>query len=297
MSYNSYKGEYLIDSHQHVWKTSEREYSWITDDVKQYFQKDFEQSQINEAIKEIGITGTVYIQAADTYDDTFAMFESAQENPGICGIVGWVPFERPKEARVALDIFQSGEAQKKLFKGVRNLTHDYSNPKYESDDAWILRPKVLETIEDVAKRGLSLDYVAIKPNHTRNVAVLAQRFPDLHIIVDHFAKPDIKNREWEGWAEVMAEIAEYPNVFTKFSGLNVLSDWESWSISDWQPYLAECMKLFGSHRIMMGSDWPFCTMANDFKTVWNAQIAAISQFSAQDQENLAYETAKRAYNL
>lgn len=293
----SYKTVPLIDAHQHVWKTSEREYSWISGDVKQYFDKDFDQSIVNGAIGKLGITGTIYVQAADTYDDTFAMFASAAENPGICAIVGWVPLDKPREAKMALDIFTHSSSSKDLYKGVRNLTHDYSNLKYESDDAWILRPNVIESIRDLSSRNLSLDYVAIKPAHTRNVTLLAKQFPELRIIVDHFAKPDIKNREWHEWSAAMEDLSRSPNVFTKFSGLNVLSDWQSWTIADWEPYLDRCMNLFGSDRIMMGGDWPFCTMANDFETVWEAQIEAISRYSVADQENLRYRTAVRAYDL
>ena len=293
----SSKSEYLIDAHQHVWSTSEREYSWITDDVKSYFDKDFTHDQVSGSINKFGITGTIYVQAADTYDDTFAMFESASRFPNIVGIVGWVPLDKPKETQIALDIFTQSVPSRDLYKGVRNLTHDYSNPKYQSDDAWILRENVIASIREVVARDLSIDYVAINPEHTKSITSLAHLFPTLRIIVDHFAKPDIKNHQWGDWASAMKELSLCPNVFTKFSGLNVLSDWQTWTVADWKPYLDECMSLFGSERIMMGSDWPFCTMANGFEEVWNAQLEAISQFSKSEQENLRFRTATRAYDL
>jgi L-fuconolactonase len=289
--------DYLIDTHQHVWSTSEREYSWITDDVKVYFDKDFRQDEVSHSIKKLGITGTIYIQAADTYDDTLGMFDSASQYPNIVGIVGWVPLDRPKETRIALDVFTHSSPYGELYKGVRNLTHDYSNPKYQSDDAWILRENVVGSIREVESRDLSLDYVAIKPEHTKSVTKLARLFPNLRIIVDHFAKPDIKNHQWDDWASAMKELSRCPNVFTKFSGLNVLSDWDNWTVADWKPYVEECMNFFGSDRIMMGSDWPFCTMANSYEEVWSAQLEAISHFSTSEQENLRFRTATRAYNL
>lgn len=283
----------FIDSHQHVWKVSEREYSWITPDIAHLLGKDFEQHLVNPLIKKFGITGTMYVQAADTYEDTFYMFASAAVNPEIIGIVGWVPLDRTQEAISALNIF----GKNSLFRGVRNLTHDYGNPKYQSDDAWILRPQVLQTLEEVASRNLSFDYVAIKPEHTKNVPIIAKRLPQLRIIIDHFAKPDIKGKQWQEWLSPMQEAAQYPNVFTKFSGLNVLSDWNTWTIEDWRPYLMAMKDAFGSERIMMGSDWPFSSMANDYETVWKAQLELIKDFPESERENLTFRAAQRAYNL
>lgn len=283
----------FIDTHQHVWKVSEREYSWITPDITHLLGKDFEQHLVNPLIKKFGITGTIYVQAADTYDDTFYMFASAAANPEIIGIVGWVPLDRPEEACAALDIFMKNP----LFKGVRNLTHDYGNPKYQSDDAWITRSSVMTTLKAISDRNLSFDYVAIKPEHTRNIPVIAEELPNLRIIIDHFAKPDIKGKQWESWLEPMRQAAQYPNVFTKFSGLNVLSDWQNWSIEDWRPYVMAMKDAFGSERIMMGSDWPFSSMANDYETVWNAQLDLIRDFPELERDNLTYRAAQKAYNL
>ena len=185
----------LIDAHQHVWLHSRHDYSWITPDIENLLGHDYRQEDIADSAKELGITGSVYIQAADTYEDTIAMFESARRNPQILGIVGWVPLDLPQEAEAALTLFSSD----KRFKGVRNLTHDYGNPKYESEDAWINRAQVRETLRIIESHGLSLDYVATKPEHVIEIEKIAKDFPKLKIVIDHFAKPDIKNRQWDDW--------------------------------------------------------------------------------------------------
>jgi len=283
----------LIDSHQHVWQTSQRDYSWITPEVSQYFDHDFTQEQLNTEIKKLGITGTIYVQAADSYEDTMAMFASAQKHPIVKGIVAWVPLHRPDEAIAALDIFKKSP----LLKGVRNLTHDYSNSTYNCDDAWILRPDVIETLKYVEELDLVLDYVAIKPAHTANISKVAELLPSLRIVIDHFAKPDIKRKQWGDWLNQMRDAASAPNVFTKFSGLNVLSDWESWTINDWRPYLSAMIEVFGSDRIMTGGDWPFITMVNNFQSVWAAQLALLAELSEEDQENIRWKSAVQAYKL
>ena len=221
------------------------------------------------------------------------MLDVATHSDFIQGVVGWIPFDRPNEARAALEIFKGNP----YFKGVRNLTHDYSNPKYESDEQWITRPVVLETLAMVEKSGLSLDYVSIKPEHTKNVVVLAKKFPNLKIVVDHFAKPPIADKGMEPWASSMAEIAAFPNVYAKLSGLNTASDLANWKVADWQPYVDFMVKTYGAERVMMGGDWPVIVLGNNYAEIWQAQVEVISKFTDSEQSWMRHETAKDFYRL
>lgn len=282
----------LIDTHQHLWVLSERDYSWILSKNDPLYD-DFTMERLAPEIISAGVTGTILVQAADTYEDTFYMLHIASHYPIVRGIVGWVPFDRPNEASAALESFASS----KYFKGVRNLTHDYSNPKYESDPNWILRPKVLETLAIVEKYKLTFDYVAVNSDHIRTMPLLAAKFPDLKIVIDHFAKPDIKNKVQEPWATLMVECAQYPNIYTKLSGLNTVSDFKRWTETDWQPYVDFIVGNFGAERVMMGGDWPVSTLAGDYVKVWKAQIGVISQFTLEQQEWMRFKTAKKFYNF
>ena len=282
----------LIDTHQHLWVMSERAYSWIEPAYGPLYD-DFTPERLAPEIPASGVTGSVLVQAADTYDDTFYMLDVAGHSDFVQGVVGWVPFDRPNESRTALETL----AKNKYFKGVRNLTHDYSNPKYESDDAWITRPAVLETLAYVEKLGLSLDYVSVKPEHTKNIVTLAKKFPNLKIVVDHFAKPPIAAKEMEPWASSMAEIAAFPNVYAKLSGLNTASDLANWSVADWQPYVDFIVKTYGANRVMMGGDWPVIVLGNTYVEIWKAQVEVISGYSQEDQDWITHKTAKAFYNL
>ena len=165
------------------------------------------------------------------------------------------------------------------------------------DDAWITRPAVLETLAYVEKSGLSFDYISLRPEHTRNVVTLAGKFPQLRIVVDHFAKPPIAAKVMEPWAAAMAEIAQFPNVYAKLSGLNTASDLENWTAADWQPYVDFMVRTYGAKRIMMGSDWPVIVLGNTYLEVWQAQLAVISGFSSEEQEWMRHKTAKAFYQL
>jgi len=284
-------GRELIDTHQHLWVPSERAYSWITPDFGPLYD-DFTPERLAPEIPDSGVTGSVLVQAADTYEDTFYMLDIAARYPLVQGLVGWVPFDRTDEARAALEVF----TKNKYFKGVRNLTHDYSNPKYGSDDQWILRPEVLETLALVERAGLSMDYVAVNSAHIENVPELARNFPTLKIVIDHFAKPDIKNRVMEPWASLMAKAAEHPNVYAKLSGLNTASD-VNWTFEDWQPYVDHVVNVYSADRVMMGGDWPVAILAGTYTSVWKAQVDVIAKYSPDQQEWLRSGTAKKFYNL
>ncbi len=285
------KHEKVIDTHQHLWVMGEREYSWILPEYGPLFD-DFTPERLAPEISASGVTASVLVQAADTYDDTFYMLDIAEHSDFVIGVIGWVPFERPDEARAAIELFKNNS----YIKGFRNLSHDYSNPKYGSDPAWILRPEVLKTIGLIENAGLSLDYVAINSDHIKNVPILARTFPNLKIVIDHFAKPDIAGKVMEPWASLIADCATYPNVYAKFSGLNTASSPE-WSFSDWNPYLDHIIKKYGANRTMMGGDWPVCILSGDYVKVWKAQLDAISQYSESEQEWLCHKSAENFYNL
>ena len=281
----------LIDTHQHLWVMSERAYDWITPEYGPLFD-DFRPERLEPEIQASGVTASILVQAADTYEDTFYMLDVAKHSSFVKGIVAWIPFDRPNEARAALDILQ----KEPLVKGVRNLTHNYADKRYESDDRWILRPRIQETIAMIEASELSMDYVAVNDTHINNVSVLAENFPNLKIVIDHIAKPPISSKGWEPWASSMFEASAHANVYAKISGLNTASNVD-WSVADWQPYVDFVVENFGSHRTMLGGDWPVIVLMNNYVDIWKAQVEAISKFSAQDQELIRSGTAKQFYNL
>ena len=270
---------------------SERAYDWIEPSYGVLYD-DFTPERLEPEIAASGVTGSVLVQAADTYEDTFYMLEVAHKSKFVKGVVGYIPLDRTAEANRALKVF----SQDKYFKGVRNLTHNYADAKYQSDDAWILRSGVLDTLAAVEESGLAFDYVAVNEAHLANVAILAEKFPKLKIVIDHFAKPNIAGQVMEPWASQMAGLAKFENVYGKLSGLNTASK-PDWSVTDWQPYVDHMVSTFGSERIMMGGDWPVITLMNNYVDVWKAQVACIEKYSEKDREWIRSKTAIQVYGL
>jgi len=279
-----YQPAQMIDTHQHLWKPSERRYEWL-DAVGTPLNADFGPEDVEADVAAAGITGTVLVQAADSYEDTFYMLSVASRVPVVRGVVGWVPLDRAAEAEAALDAYATT-----VVRGIRVLNHNYPDPR------WLLRDDVAAGVGLLAPRGLSLDVVSVVPENLPMIVELAARHPDLTIMLDHLAKPDIAGRGWEPWASLIAEVAAQPNVSVKISGLNIASGPE-WTWRDWLPYVDHAVAQFGSGRVMLGSDWPVSTLAGDFGGVWLAQRQVIAHLTPNQQDDILYRSALRAYSL
>jgi L-fuconolactonase len=280
-----YQPKHVIDTHQHLWVRSERNYEWITPESGIIYN-DFRPEDVIDDVSKAGITSTILVQAADNYDDTFYMISVARRVASITGVVGWVPLNKTDEAEAALNIFK----REKIIKGFRNLTHNYEDPR------WILRNDVTSTLEIMTGLGFTLDMVSVNSDHNRAIEELAIRHPNLKIAVDHMSKPPIAEKGWSPWAEELERLSRRRNVFCKISGLNTASS-PDWTFKDWQPYVDHIVRCFGSNRLMLGSDWPVSLLNGDFAKVWQAQRDVISNFSTEQQDDIYFRSATRFYSL
>ena len=274
-----------IDSHQHFWQHNTTDYVWMSEEHNS-LKRNFLPEHLLPLLDACKIDGTIAVQARQMMKETDFLLELAANHSIIKGVVGWVPLNRPDEASAALEVL----VKNRIFKGVRNLIHDYPDPK------WILKPEVLEGIGLLDSHKLVMDFVSVNSEHLSCLPVIAEKYPNLKIVIDHLSKPDIKNSVWEPWASEMAQLAKYPNIYAKISGLNTVSA-NNWSFKDWLPYVDHIVSVFGSNRTMLGGDWPVILLANDYQTVWKAQIEAISHFSSEQQEDIKHRTATKFYSL
>jgi len=280
-----YRPARMIDTHQHLWKPSERRYHWL-EGAGAPLETDFVENDVITDVHAAGITGTVLVQAEDSYEDTFFMLSVAAEYPEIAGVVAWAPLDRVDETEAALDLYSLSSA----VRGIRVLNHDYEDPR------WLLRDSVQGSIARLAPRGFALDVVSVLPEHTQVVIELADRYPDLTLVIDHLAKPDIAGRGWQPWAGQLADAAARPNVTAKLSGLNTVSA-PGWTSRDWQPYVDLAVATFGPERLMLGSDWPVSLLNGDFASVWTGLRESIAGLSPSEQDSILYGTAERVYRL
>ena len=275
----------MIDTHQHLWKPSERRYHWL-EGIGAPLEADFDERDVIDDVRAAGITGTVLVQAEDSYEDSFFMLSVAAKYPEIAGVVAWAPLDRVDEAEAALDLYSLSSA----VRGIRVLNHNYANP------FWLLQDDVQPSIAALAQHGFSLDVVCVLPEHSQAAIQLADRYPDLTLVIDHLAKPDIANQGWQPWAGQLADAAARPNVTAKLSGLNTVSA-PGWTSRDWQPYVDLAVATFGPDRLMLGSDWPVSLLNGDFASVWTALRESIAGLTPGEQDDILYRTAERTYRL
>jgi L-fuconolactonase len=275
-----------IDAHQHFWNLDKVEYPWLTPSYGSIYRT-IEADELEPLLKANGIDKTVIIQAMDSYEDTDYMLETAAQFDWVAGVVGWVPLNKPDEAAKKLAEYTKNP----LFKGIRHLIHN------EQDSNWVIQDNVIEGLKLLASLGLTFDVVAVLPEHLQHVSTLAAEIPNLRIVIDHLAKPNIKEKQMEPWACLIKAAAAYPNVYAKISGLNTAADWECWSAADIKPYIDYAFDLFGAERLIFGSDWPVANLAGDYTKVWVETNKALEGRTQAEIDAVLGGTAAGFYKL
>ncbi len=273
-----------IDSHQHFWHYTPEEFGWINQQMN-VIRKDFLPADLKAELDNADFDGSIAVQARQKPEETSWLLQLASNHSFIRGVVGWVDL-RSKDLPEQLELFT---ISKKLV-GVRHVIHD------EPDDDFMLRPDFQKGIKQLQKYGLTYD-ILIFPKHLPNTLQFVKAFPDQVFIIDHIAKPDIKNHVLNPWKENMEKLAKYPNVHCKLSGMVTEANWKGWKQEDFNPYLEVVLENFGTSRVMIGSDWPVCTVAGQYVKVMDIVRNYIQNLSATEQRAVLGENAHRIYNI
>jgi L-fuconolactonase len=240
-----------IDSHQHFWQYSAAEYGWI-DDSMAALRRDFLPADLRREMDGAAVEVCVAVQARQTLDETQWLLQLADAYPFVAGVIGWVDLQAD-DAAGQLDRFVGHQK----FLGVRHVVQG------EPDDRFMLRPAFCRGLSLLEDRDLTYD-ILIYPKHLAVAAELVSRFERQRFVLDHLAKPNVRAGELREWEKGIRTIAEYPMVFCKLSGLVTEADWTRWRPDDIRPYLDVAFACFGAHRLLVGSDWPVCTVAADY---------------------------------
>lgn len=272
-----------IDSHQHFWKLSRGDYGWLTPNYKEIYQ-DFMPEQLEPILKQHKIDKSILVQAAATIDETDFLLELYKNNDFIAGVVGWLDLEDD-------DFKEKYQKYKNIdgFIGLRPMLQDLA------DDRWILRDKVLKNVEILVNDDFPLDLL-IHPHHLDTIIELFKIFPNLRGVVDHLAKPLIKDKVISPWNRKIETIASYDNAMCKLSGLITQDSHEKWEITNFKPYIEHCIKVFKKDSIMFGSDWPVCLQAGSYNDVYRILLENIS-FTEKEMEDLFGNNALKFYKL
>jgi L-fuconolactonase len=278
----------MIDAHQHFWQLNRPrpfDYAWLDAPALAPIKRDFLPTDLEPWIRAAGVEHTIFVQTQHHLEENRWALGLADRYAWLAGVVGWVDLASPVCEEQVLE-FKS----RPKFVGVRHITQD------EPDDDFIVRPGVLRGLKVLEKHEVPFDLL-FHVKHLRHVPALARHLPALPMVIDHLAKPVIKEQRMEDWLPHFKEASRFPNVYCKLSGMITEADWRSWTVHDLKPYVQTALECFGPARCMFGSDWPVCELAGTFEQVVRALVEALGPISASERAAIFASTAERFYRL
>ena len=273
-----------IDAHQHFWKFDPVRDSWINDEMKK-IRKDFFPQDLQPLLEENGFDGCVAVQSDQSEEENHFHLGLADQFSFIKGIVGWVDLR----SETIEERLQHYSRFKKL-KGFRHVLQ--GEPKRDL----MLEPAFMKGISLLDQYHFTYDILIFK-DQLSYIPKLVSAFPHQPFVIDHLAKPDIKNGEVDQWKKDIKAVAQFDNVYCKLSGMVTEADWKSWTPDQFEPYIETVVEAFGVNRILFGSDWPVCLVAASYKEVIAIIKDYFSSYSQAEQDRIFGLNAIEFYRL
>ena len=270
-----------LDAHQHFWKYNQQDYSWISGDFMP-IAKDFMPKDLKPLLDELGFEGCIAVQARESLIENGFLLDLAEKYDFIKGVVGWVDVYSPDMEK---QLAQCAEHHKMV--GIRHITQ-----KEEPD--FVMSIDHLAMVKCLSKYEFTYDLLLMPP-HIKPSVDLCLKFHSQPFVVDHIAKPYIKNNLVEPWRSDLKKLADCENVSCKLSGMVTEADWDNWKVKQIQEYAEMVIEIFGIERVMIGSDWPVSTLGCDYGKVMNIVIDLINTFSEDEQKAILGENCSKFY--
>jgi len=273
-----------IDSHQHFWIFDSQRDAWITKEMNA-IQRDFMPTDLGPILKENNIDGVVAVQASQSIHETNFLIDLSSMYAMIKAVVGWVDLQAD-DIEEQLARFASTP----IVKGFRHVVEGEEDPNF------LTRPKFLNGLKMLTKFGYTYDLL-IRPRHYKSTLACVRENPNQRFVLDHMAKPNIKDQQFDDWAHFIEQISLFPNVICKVSGLVTEAHWDRWTFDDFKRYVEHVVDCFGKDRLMFGSDWPVCQLGASYTEVIQIAETALGDLSTAEKNAIWGGTAKQFYNF
>jgi L-fuconolactonase len=276
----------VIDAHQHFWWHARRAHSWPPA-AGTILDRNFTPQDLKPELDRAGVDGTVLIQSLNDAEETQEYLDLTNGLDWVRGVVGWIPLDNAPETEAAIDLLR---ARGKLL-GFRHLL------RFEAAPDWLQQPEVLQSLALIARAGLVFELVPINPAQYAQMLAIAERLPNLQLIVNHLGRPPIPEQGWEPWGSFIRDAAAHDNIAIKLStGLAMIADWR-WSTDALRRYVDHVIACFGANRILAASNWPVILIAGEYQEVWRGITELVSGLSDADRAAILGGTAERVYRL
>lgn len=276
--------EGYIDAHQHFWKFDAVRDSWIDESMK-VIQKDFLPGDLEPILNDNGFAGCIVVQSDQSEKENTFQIGNAEKYAVIKGVVGWVDLQADNiEERLQF------YSQFKKMKGFRHILQG------EPQRDLMLQPAFMKGIGLFKKYNFTYD-ILVFPDQLKYIETFVRSFPEQFFVIDHIAKPAIKDRAIDEWKKDIVAVAKHDNVYCKISGLVTEANWKGWKRADFTLYIDVIVQAFGINRIMFGSDWPVCLVAATYKETVSIVKEYFSAYYNEDLDKVFRSNAIRFYNL
>ena len=272
-----------VDSHQHFWRYSASESPWMEDAISM-LRRDFMPEHLSPFLLDAGYDRCIAVQARHAMEENECLLDLAHASESGAGVVGWVDLASP-----GLEEDLEKVAHERAFVGVRHIVQAEPGGFLDREDF---------------RRGVGLlqNYcltydILIRAHQLPEAIEFAEAFPDQPFVLDHAAKPDIANGQWEPWASDLRRLSHLPNVWCKISGLSFEARWDSWTPDTLRPYVHHVLECFHPRRCMIGSDWPMCLPAGDYQETVGAWEACVAELSVEEREGVLGGNAAEFYRV
>jgi len=277
-----------IDSHHHIWDLSVRDQGWITGEVMQPIRRNFVISDLRDAIAGSRIDKTILVQTVTDYAETPELLAIAKDDQLVGAVVGWLQIDSP-DAISHLHRYLELPGGEYL-KGIRDIAQDHPDSNY------LAKPETIENVRKLGELGITFDLLTKVPELPAAIK-LVRACPDVQFVMDHISKPKIAKKEIEPWKTLITELATFPNVSCKVSGLVTEANWKEWQVKDFKPYVDHIIEIFTPQRLMFGSDWPVANLGGTYSEIIELAEALTSDLTPSEADFFWHRTATATYRL
>jgi L-fuconolactonase len=278
----------IVDAHVHLTDTKHLGYAWTKNAPS--LDRSVLPVDLLKAAAPVQIEKFVFVEVDVDYPQHLAEAEwidgLAKSEPRLAGMVAALPLEQGGAVEAEL----ARIARLKTARGIRRLIQNQADPDF------CIRAKFIEALKLLPKYDLVFD-ICVFHRHMPNVIKMVQQCPEVRFVLDHIGKPGIKAGIADPWRQHMQELAAFPNVTCKISGVSTEADHKTWTREQLKPYIAHAIDAFGFERCMYGGDWHVLELAGTYPQWVEVVDWVVEGANAEEKRKLYRDTAIRTYRL
>jgi len=288
-----------IDSHFHIWRR--QDLPWLLGPMLPRIFGPYEPIRRDYPIAEFlgdqagsGVEKAVYVQtnwARDRFEDETAWVQKTADETGWPhAIVAYADMSVP-DVRPQLDRLK----RYPLLRGVRMQLHWHEEPQYRfaTSAKQVLDPAVRANVARLKEYGLAFD-LQLFPAQMQDGAVLVADNPETPFILTHVGMlTDTAPATVAAWEEGLGHLAAQPHVTAKLSGLGTFVHRNDPALIGL--IVERAIRIFGSDRLMFGSNFPIEKLWTDHASLFAAHLKAAQAFGPAAVADIFHDTAERVY--